>query len=77
MAKFKNVITGNIVSTENKATIALMEKSSTYVAVTGKAAKNGKDKKADGGNAAGGNADGGNADGGNADGGNADGGNAQ
>lgn len=68
MAKFKNVITGNIVSTENKATIALMEKSSTYVAVTGKAAKNGKDKKADGGNAAaGGNADG--ADGGNADGG--------
>ncbi|MBQ2865822.1 MAG: hypothetical protein IJE90_04825 [Clostridia bacterium] len=75
MAKFKNVITGNIVSTENKATIALMEKFSTYVAVTGKAAKNGKDKKADG--ADGGNAAGGNADGGNADGGNADGGNAQ
>ncbi len=68
MAKFKNTITGNIVSTDNKATIALMEKSSIYVAVTGKAAKNGKDKKADGtdgGNAAaGGNADG--TDGGNA-----------
>ena len=53
MAKFKNVITGNIVSTENKATIALMEKSSTYVAVTGKAAKSGKDKQTnpDNGNA--------------------------
>ena len=68
MAKFKNVITGNIVSTENKATIALMEKSSTYVAVTGKAAKSGKDKQTnpDNGNAAGGNADNGNAAGGNA-----------
>ena len=66
MAKFKNVITGNIVSTENKATIALMEKSSTYVAVTGKAAKSGKDKQTnpDNGNAAGGNAD--NTDNGNA-----------
>lgn len=55
MAKFRNVKTGNIVRTENKATIALMEKSSNYVAVTakGKAAKD--DKKADG-------ADGGKAD---------------
>ncbi len=33
MAKFKNVITGNIVSTNNKDTIALMEKSENYVAV--------------------------------------------
>lgn len=51
MAKFKNIKTGNIVSTENKATIALMEKSPNYVAVTakGKAAKN--DKTADGGKA--------------------------
>lgn len=48
MAKFKNTIAGNIVSTDNKATIALMEKSSTYVAVAGKAAKSDKDKKTDG-----------------------------
>ena len=55
MAKFRNVRTGNVVRTENKATIALMEKSNNYVAVTakGKAAKD--DKKAEG-------ADGGKAD---------------
>ena len=54
MAKFKNIKTGNIVSTESKATIALMTKSSNYVAVTAKkAAKD--DKKAD-------DADGGKAD---------------
>lgn len=65
MAKFKNTITGNIISTENKATIALMEKSSTYVAVKGKTANGGKDdKKADDKKA--GNIDGGNADDGNA-----------
>lgn len=55
MAKFKNVITGNILTTDNAETIALMEKSPNYVAVAtkGKAAKD--DKKADG-------ADGGKAD---------------
>lgn len=31
--KFKNVTTGNIVSTENKATIALMQASDNYVEV--------------------------------------------
>ena len=55
MAKFKNVKTGNIVSTENKATIALMEKSDNYVAVTAKDKAAKEDKKADG-------ADGGKAD---------------
>lgn len=52
MAKFKNIRTGNIVSTDNKATIALMEKSPNYAPVTakGKAAK--EDKKADGANGA-------------------------
>lgn len=42
MAKFKNVKTGNIVRTENKATIALMEKSPNYVAVTAKSKAAGK-----------------------------------
>lgn len=42
MAKFKNVRTGNIVRTENKATIALMEKSDNYVAVTSKGKAAGK-----------------------------------
>lgn len=37
--KFKNVKTGNIVRTENKATIALMQKSDRYVAVTEKGGK--------------------------------------
>lgn len=48
--KFKNTKTGNIVSTENKTTIALMQKSDRYVAVT-ETAKGGKksaDKQADG-----------------------------
>ncbi len=50
MAKFKNVITGNILSTDNKDTIALMEKSDNYVAVKdGKSGKAKDDKKADGG----------------------------
>ena len=53
MAKFKNVKTGNIVRTENKATIALMEKSPNYVAVTakGKAAGKSADKSENGENA--------------------------
>lgn len=55
MAKFKNIRTGNIVSTDNKATIAFMEKSDNYVAVTAKAKAAKEDKKADG-------ADGGKAD---------------
>jgi hypothetical protein len=45
MAKFKNVTTGNIVSTENKAAIALMEKSENYVAVKGGKPKD--EKKSD------------------------------
>lgn len=36
MAKFKNIATGNILTVENKGTIALMEKSPNYVAVTAK-----------------------------------------
>lgn len=51
MAKFRNVRTGNIVRTENKATIALMEKSPNYVAVTAKGRTAKDDKKADGGKA--------------------------
>lgn len=53
MAKFKNVKTGNIVRTENKATIALMEKSANYVAVTtkGKAAGKAAEKTGNGENA--------------------------
>ena len=43
--KFKNTKTGNIISTDNAATIALMQKSNRYEAVT-KAAKGGK-KSAD------------------------------
>lgn len=42
--RFKNLKTGNIVASDNKATIALMEKSERYVAVTAKAAKTAKDK---------------------------------
>lgn len=50
MAKFKNVKTGNIVRTENKATIALMEKSPNYVAVPAKGKAAGKSaEKADNG----------------------------
>ncbi len=45
MAKFRNVITGNIVSTDNEATIALMKKSDTYEAVAAKSGKNPKDPK--------------------------------
>lgn len=45
MAKFKNTITGNIVSTTNAATIALMEKSATYEAVKGGKAGGAKDDK--------------------------------
>lgn len=45
MAKFKNIITGNIVSTTNAATIALMEKSATYEAVKGGKAGGAKDDK--------------------------------
>lgn len=45
MAKFRNVITGNVVSTDNEATIALMEKSDTYDAVTAQDKKNSKDSK--------------------------------
>ncbi len=45
MAKFKNITTGNIVSTENKTALALMEKSENYVAVKGGKPKD--DKKAD------------------------------
>ena len=44
--RFKNLKTGNYVSTENAATIALMEKSPNYEKVAEKKAK-GKDKKAD------------------------------
>ena len=55
MAKFKNIATGNILTVENKGTIALMEKSDNYVAVTAKAKAAKEDKKADG-------ADGGKAD---------------
>lgn len=43
--KFKNVKTGNIVRTENKATIALMQKSDRYVAVTEKGGKRAADKQ--------------------------------
>lgn len=45
--RFKNLKTGNIVASDNKATIALMEKSERYVAVTAKAAKTAKDKDKD------------------------------
>lgn len=37
--KFKNLKTGNVVSTEDKSTISLMQKSERYVAVTEKAGK--------------------------------------
>lgn len=37
--KFKNLKTGNVVSTEDKSTIALMQKSDRYVAVTEKGGK--------------------------------------
>lgn len=49
MAKFKNIRTGNIVRTDNKATIALMEKSPNYTAVTVKGKTGGKsvDKSVD------------------------------
>lgn len=49
MAKFKNIRTGNIVRTDNKATIALMEKSPNYTAVTAKGKTIGKsvDKSVD------------------------------
>lgn len=40
--RFKNLKTGNYVSTENKETIALMQKSPNYEEV--KPAKKGKDK---------------------------------
>lgn len=43
--KFKNLKTGNIVRTENKATIALMQKSSRYEAVTEKGGKKAADKQ--------------------------------
>ena len=46
MAKFKNVITGNTVSTTNPAAIALMENSKNYVAVNG--GKKDSKKSADG-----------------------------
>lgn len=48
--KFKNTKTGNIVSTDNAATIALMQKSDRYEAVT-ETAKGGKKSagKQDGG----------------------------
>ena len=54
--KFKNLKTGNVVSTEDKSTIALMQKSDRYVAVTekggkkpiGKPAGNPDEKKNDG-----------------------------
>lgn len=45
--KFKNIKTGNIVRTEDKATIALMEKSDRYVKVDGKKADKKADKKTD------------------------------
>lgn len=37
--RFKNVKTGNVVRTEDKSTIALMQKSDRYVAVTEKGGK--------------------------------------
>lgn len=37
--KFKNIKTGNIVRTEDKSTIALMQKSDRYVAITEKSGK--------------------------------------
>lgn len=43
MARFKNIITGNIVHVEDKGTIALMEKSDRYEAV--KTVKKADDKK--------------------------------
>lgn len=45
--KFKNVKTGNIVRTEDKGTIALMEKSDRYVRVDEKAVKKATKKAAD------------------------------
>lgn len=46
--RFKNLKTGNYVSTENAATIALMEKSPNYEKVAEKKAKGkDKDKKTD------------------------------
>ncbi|MCM1545244.1 MAG: hypothetical protein NC110_08095 [Ruminococcus sp.] len=48
--KFKNTVTGNIVSTENKATIALMKASDRYVEVTGKG-KSGNKNAANAGDA--------------------------
>ena len=47
MKKFINTKTGNVVRAKNAATIALMEKSTGYKEVTGKAAKGGN-KQADG-----------------------------
>lgn len=37
--KFKNLKTGNVVITDDKSTIALMQKSDRYVAVTKKGGK--------------------------------------
>jgi hypothetical protein len=45
MARFKNIITGNIINVEDKGTITLVEKSDRYEAV--KAVKKSDDKKAD------------------------------
>lgn len=45
--KFKNLKTGNIVRTEDKATIALMQKSDRYQAVTEKGGKKSAGKAAD------------------------------
>ncbi len=42
--KFKNLKTGNIVRTENKATIALMQKSDRYEAIPEKGNKKAADK---------------------------------
>lgn len=45
--KFKNIKTGNIVRTNDKATIALMQKSDRYEAVSEKTGKKSSGKSAD------------------------------
>ena len=49
--RFKNLKTGNIVSTEDKGTIALMKKSANYEEVKEKAKGKGKDTGDDNGKA--------------------------
>lgn len=42
--RFKNLTTGNVVSTEDKTVVALMKKSSNYEEVIEKRGKKGKDE---------------------------------